>query len=537
YIGLGFIGGYILYEYIAYRPLVLWALAGATWWSLHDRSAGWPARLARPLATLVLIATMVAPLFLTRLPGAMRNEYVDGWARAHGQTAYYNPEDTWQRAMQRRLTRATDTIELFVYRGDRSPARNIKLLPLVDPVTAGLLMLGIAGAAVHALRPMLLLTLVGFLVHVVGTLVATGNFDVARVGGSVAYVYVLAGVGAAGLTASLAAAWGVWARRLALVGLALAVGWAALWNTTNLRQMWGSTEVRRAQRNSLAYLTVWLGNNLRPGERVLGVAPFYTNALEGHDGSWLMGRTATGAVYSDIETALRDWAAHPQPTLLFVYVGRNTEDVATYLHWLLPSLQFTVEGDPLGIGDNVAGVHVEAPPAELAQRLAELPCRGAEATFALLPREGDTPLAMQRGVAPFIDRCTWPDALMRQVMKLLPQRLTVTYRARFTVVSGGEYRFGLDTYAGQATLRIDGQRRDGHAFIPATLTPGVHELVVDGEFALVTPSMQLRWSGPDTQNRQQLVPLYRLSEPKPDCPPASQNKAQDNSTGDADEHG
>ena len=537
YIVLGFLGGYILHEYIAYRPLVVWALAGATWWSLRDRAAGWPRRLARPLATLLLIVSMIAPLFISRLPGEMRREYVDGWARAHGQTGYYDPADTWQRALERRLTRAQDAAELFVYRGDRSPVRNIKVLPLVDPLTAGLLVFGIAGAVAHALRPVLLLTLAGFLVHVAGTLVATGNFDVARVGGAVAYVYVLAAVGAAGLTTSIGAAWGAWARRLVLAALGLAVGWAAVWNTSNLLQIWSSPEVRRAQRNGLAYLTVWLGQNLRPGERALGIAPLYTNALEGHDSSWLMGRTASGAVVSDIETALRDWAAHPGPTLLFVSVGRTTADVAAYLHWLLPSLQLQVDRDPLAMGDDVAAVHADAPPADLAQRLAELPCRGASADFALLPREGDTPLASQHTMAPFIDRSTWPDGLMKQVMRLTAHRARVSYRARFDIAAGGEYRFGLDTYAGQATLRIDGERRDGHAFIPATLSPGVHELALDGEFALVTPSMQLRWSGPDTENRQELMPLYRLTQPKPDCPPPPPQAEKAPPQMNTDEHG
>jgi len=525
YIGLGLIGGYILHEYIAYRPLVVWALAGATWWSLRDRTVGWPARVARPLVVVALIASMIAPLFLTRLPGETRREYVDGWSRAHGQTGYYNPADGWREASARRAARAVDAAALFVYRGDRSPVRNIKWLPLVDPVTAALLLFGIAGALAHVLQPILLLTLLGFLVHVGGTLIATGNFDVARVGGAVAYVYVLAAVGAAGLGAAVGAAWGRVARRAVLLGLALALGFAAYWNTTNLLQLWRAPEVRHALRNPLAYLTVWLGKNLRPGERVLGVAPLYTNALEGHDSSWLMGKTATGAVYSDVESLLRDWATHPVPTLLFIYVGRTTEDLAAYFHWLFPELELELVRDPLEMGDDIAAVHVAAPPATLAERLRVLPCRGADASYALLPADGDTPLASDRGVAPFIDRSTWPDGLMRQVFRLAPQRVRVKYRVRFRIEQGGEYRFALDTYAGQGTLFIDGKRGDAHGFVPATLAAGGHDLRVDGDFSVVTPSMQLRWSGPETSNRQQLMPLYRLAEPKPDCPPPAPTPA------------
>jgi hypothetical protein len=531
YVILGFLGGYILHEYIAYRPLVAWSLAGATWWSLTDRHASWPARLARPLLTVVLIASMIAPLFITRLHGPLISEYSDGWARARGQVAYYNPQDTVEQSFERRLKRATDAAELFVWQGDRSPVRNMKMWPLVDPVTAALLLLGIAGALVHALRPVLLLTLAGFVVHVLGTLVATGNFDVARVGGSVAYVYPLAGVGAAGLLAALGAAWGAWARRLACLGLALAVGWAGWWDTTRLEQLWSSPDVRRAHRNELAYLTVWIRDHVKPGERVVGIAPLHPNAIKTHDGIWLMPERPPGRIVSDVETALRDWLANPVPTLFVIYVGRTTEDVAAYLRWLLPSLDIRIDRDPLEMGDDVAWFHVDAPPPDLAAKLNELPCRGAEAVLTLHGPAADPPLATQRTMVPYIDRSTWPEALMDQVPRLAPQRLTLRYRTQFRIEKGGEYRFGITSYAGQATLRIDGQRRDGHAFVPAELTPGVHELTVDGEFALVTPSLQLRWSGPDTQNRQEVMPLYRIAEPLENCP---ENPAPQMNT---DEHG
>lgn len=531
YIILGFLGGYILHEYIAYRPLVAWALLGGTWWSLTDRHASWPARLARPLLTAVLIGSMVAPLFITRLHGPLISEYSDGWARARGQTAYYNPQDSLEQSLERRLKRATDAAELFVWRGDRSPVRNMKMWPLVDPVTAALLLLGIAGVLVHAWRPVLLLTLAGFLVHVVGTLVATGNFDVARVGGSVAYVYPLAGVGAAGLMAALGAAWGDWARRLAGVALALAVGWAAWWDTTRLEQLWNSPEVRRAHRNELAYLTVWIRDHVKPGERVVGLAPLHPNAIKTHDGIWLMPERPPGRIVADVETALRDWLANPVPTLFVIYVGRTTEDVAAYLHWLFPQLEFGIDRDPLEMGDDVAWVHVDAPPPDLAAKLAALPCRGAEAVFTLHGPATAPPLATLTTMVPFIDRATWPEALMEQVSRLSPQRLSLRFRTRFRVEQGGEYRFGITSYAGQATLRIDGERRDGHAYVPVALTPGVHELTVDGEFALVTPSLQLRWSGPDTQGRQEVMPLYRIAEPREDCPPEPE------STENTEDHG
>lgn len=518
YVILGFLGGYILHEYVAYRPLAVWAVAGATWWSLSDRTSRWASRIARPLFTALLIATMIAPLFITRIPGEFRREYYDGWERARGITTYYNPDDTWGQWLQRRAVRVGDAAALFVHQGDRSPVRNMKLWPLVDPVTAALLALGLAGALVHALRPIFLLTAAGFAVHVLGTLVFTGNFDVARVGGSAGFVYVLAGIGAAGVAGALDAAWGRVGRALALAALAAAVGWAAWWNTTHLQTFWDSVEVRRAHRNNLAYLTIWVRDHRRPGERVLGVAPNYTNAIKSHDGIWLLGGAVPGELVSDVDTALQAWPKEPGPTLFVLFVERNNDDVATYLHWLLPEVEFAFDRDPLTMGGDIAYSHVPAAPSDLAARLTATACNGATADFMLIGKNANEVVARQRTVVPFIDRSVWPDALMEQVPRLTPSRMAVRIVAPITITTGGEYRFSLDTYGGAATLLIDGQRRDGHGFTTAPLAAGQHQLVVEGTFSLITPSIGLRWSGPDTQDRQELVPLYRIAAPAEGCP-------------------
>ena len=530
---LGFFGGYVLHEYIAYRPLAMWALVGGAWWSLTDRHSRWPTRIARPLLTAALTISMVAPLFLVRIPGEFRREYYDGVERARGITTYYNVEDTWLQALERRANRSVAAALLFVHEGDRSPVRNQGLRPLIDPVSAGLLILGIAGVLAHPLRPMLVLTLGGFVVHVLGTLVMTGNFDVARVGGSAGFLYVLAGIGAAGVAGALTRAWGRAGRWLAWALLAAALGWAAWWNTDGLRAFWGSVEVRRAHRNNLAYLTIWVRDERRPDERVLGVAPLFTNAIKSHDGIWLLGPgKVPGELFSDVDTALRAWPAEPGPTLFVLFVERNTDDVAAYLHWLLPELEFQFHRDPLTMGGDIAYARVPAMPPDLAARVAAAGCRGAVADFTLIGKQPDEILARQRTVVPFIDRSVWPDALMQQLPRLVPTRMGVRIAAPITIATGGEYRFALDTYGGSATLLIDGQRRDGHGFTAANLTAGVHELVVEGNFGLITPSIGLRWSGPDTQNRQELVPLYRIAAPVEGCP--FPNEPMKTSADDAD---
>jgi len=412
YVVLGFLGGYILHEYVAYRPLAAIALAGAVVWSLRDTAAPWSLRFARPLVTVLLLGTMVMPLFLVRLGHTFNLEYLDGWNRARGITGYYNPQDTWAASLMRRLDRAKEAGELFAYVGDRSPVRNVpEQPPLVDPVTCGLLVLGIAVALAHLLEPVLALTVVGFIVTVSGTLIITGNFDVARVGGAVAYVYALVGFGAAGVYATWSQAWGRGGRIAAALLLAVAVAGGTLWSTNNLMELWTNPEVRRAHRNDLAYLTIWMREHVGPDENVLGIGPGYVNALEGHDGSWLRGRSMSGLVAWDIESALRAWQRQTGPTVLFIFAGRATSGVAEFLASRFPELEFHIDRDPLEMQADVAYAHVPGPPPELPERLQEWHCRGASGEFAIVGPDPNEVQLKVDVVAPFIAKSTWPAAI------------------------------------------------------------------------------------------------------------------------------
>ena len=523
YVLLGYFSGYILHEYIAYRPLAIIALAGAVVWSLRDRGASWKVRVARPLITALVLGTMTAPLFLTRLPNTLNLEYFDGWNRARGIAGYYNPEDTWQQSLQRRWHRATDTAELFTLHGDRSPVRNVAgQPPLIDPVTCALLLLGIGAALANLLSPVFGLTLFGLSVTVAGTLILTGNFDVARVGGAVPYVYALAGFGAAGLWAAWSAAWGRVGRGLAALLLAAGVAAGTYWCTGHLRSLWSDPIIRRAHRSNLAYLTVWMRDHVRSDERVLGIAPGFTNALEGHDGSWLRGREMEGYVGWDIESALRQWQRESGPTLLFVFAGQSTEPITQFLSALLPGLQFEFDSDPLGMGADIASARLPGPPPELAQRLADWHCRGVHAEYALIGSNNAEVLFKLETVAPFICKSTWPAAVPDRLYRMTtrPSSIQTRYSSPFTVAVGGDYLFALETYAGNGTITIDGVRRDAK---PVHLDAGLHTLEVRAEFAPMAwePVIRLLWSGPDTANRQELMPFYRLAPIDPSCAQAA----------------
>ncbi|MGD9762668.1 MAG: glycosyltransferase family 39 protein [Candidatus Binatia bacterium] len=517
YIWLGFLGGYILHEYVAYRPLVLWAMVGAVWWSLTDRHTRWPARMARPLVTAALVVSMVTPLFVTRLQGDMRHEYFDGWNRARAIREYYNPEYSWQRTLDVRLARTRRSFELFVYRGDPSSVRNIKGLPMVDVVTAGLLLLGVAAVLAHPLRPVLALTLAGFITHVLGALVLTGNFDVGRLGGAVPYVYVLAGIGAAGVVASLAAL-GRAGRALALAALLVAVGWTAWWNTRTLREFWSSPGVRRAHHHPPSYFTGWVRDHRQPDERVFGVSPLYAYALNGYDGIWLLGGRVPGKFSTELDAALRAWAVQPGPAMFLIFSGNVTPDLARYVQWLAPELEFTFVPGPYESGSDIGYARAPTTPAGLSDRLNAARCRGAVAELQLIGKTPDEVLANRRMVLPLITRAVWPEDLIARLEYIGVQRIRVLVNAPFQITNGGEYRFGLDVYDGRAELRIDGHRQAQQASAAVYLGPGWHELVLEADLA-GDPNVQLRWSGPDTGNKQELIPFYRIAAPVPDCPP------------------
>ena len=91
-----------------------------------------------------------------------------------------------------------------------------------------------------------------------------------------------------------------------------------------------------------------------------------------------------GELVSDVDTALHAWPQDPGPTLFVLFVERNTDDVAAYLHWLCPALEFDFDRDPLAMGGDIAYVHVPAAPPDLAARLAATACNGAIADFTLI---------------------------------------------------------------------------------------------------------------------------------------------------------
>jgi hypothetical protein len=524
YAWIGFLGGYILFQYIAYRPLAVFGLMGAAIWSFGDHSVGRVRRLLRPAMIAAMIASMLLPLFATRLHNAyLRQEYINGWNRAHGIRDYYDPTATWSQALNRRVRRAADAARLFLVRGDRSPARNLAdQPPLIDPATSILLLLGIACAAVHLLQPLLGLPLFAFAVTFCGALILTGNFDVGRIGGATPYVYVLAGIGAAGFAEALRNAWGKTGRALSALLLAAAVAFSAFWCTNFLFELWGSPRVRLALRNNLAYITIWLRDHARPDERVVGIAPGYTNAITGQDGAWLRGRDIPGAIDWNIEGALETWRREQGNVLFFVFAGPETEDTTAFLRWLLPSLHFDLDRDPLPAAKgDVAYMHTVGSPPRLNGALARWNCVGVEADYRLMGAGPDEVTKQLTRSVPLMGRSAWPRQLVQAVYRANPRpsAVRVDFESPFVVRKEGQYSFSLETYAANATLFVDGKQIDGRAQSSTTLAAGPHRIRLEGQYAPI-PSLaviRLLWSGPDSNGKRELMPFYRLVPPGPGC--------------------
>jgi hypothetical protein len=525
YVLLGFLGGYVLFEYVVYRPLAFFVVAGGIAASLGNRSAGWTARIGRPIITFLLIMAMALPLFLGRLSGRVSHEYFNGWNRARGSTIYYNPDDTWRRAIDRRERRVLDVGSVFYVSGDGSPVKNVHGWPLVDPVTGALLLIGVGYCLANLTRPFFGVTVVAFLATLAGALVVTANLDVGRAGGTVVYVYALAGYGSAAITEALGRAWGRFGRALAATLLAAGVVAAGVINTTFLYRYWSERSVQVAMYSSLAMLSGWLRENVRPSEQVLGIAPGNFNVLMPNDAAWLRGREMRGEVAWDVASALRYWSGHGGPTLLFAAAGHGTAAVRSYLEWLFPGLEMEWRPDLIGAEGEIAYAHLPGAPPELKDRLGSLRCRGVRADFELIGATSGVVKRFSR-VLPFMDTSTWPgevrDAVFRSAVR--PQAIRVSFDATFTIQRAGRYTLILESYAGSAEMSIDAGagRLSGRGLVD--LAAGEHTLTIRGQFEplAVEPTIRLSWQGPDAGGGTEFMPFYRIAVEDPSCRPAGE---------------
>jgi hypothetical protein len=215
---------------------------------------------------------------------------------------------------------------------------------------------------------------------------------------------------------------------------------------------------------------------------------------------------------------------------LFIYAGRSTEAITEYLEKLLPELKCQIDVDPLDLQADVAWARVPGPPPELARRLADWNCRGVHAEYSLVGSKATDILYKIDVVAPFICKSTWPASVPDRLYRLAtrPDSIQAHYASPFMITKGGDYLFSLETYAGTGTLMIDGAKRDIYAKNAVPLEPGMHNLEVQAQFAPMAwePVIRLMWAGPDSDQRQELMPFYRIAPLDPSCADREQQAPQ-----------
>jgi hypothetical protein len=519
YVAMGLLSGYLLWEYIAYRPAVVFALAGGAAVSLRDRSSGWILRIGRPALILAMIGAMSAPLFGARLKGRVWDEYFNGITRARAQSHYYNDAHDWSQVIALRAQRSLDTVALLFFQGDASPARNLPRRPLVDPVSATLMLVGFAGCVAAPLS-LAGLFAAAFVATAFGAMVVTADFNPLRLSVTIAYLYFFVGLAGAGILAVWQRAWGRIGRVVALSVLAIGLTWAAGDNITFLTSYWSSPSARRVVRNNLAYLCNWLGDTVLSGEQVVGVAGKSGNAIIANDAAWLRRRPMSGAVEWDVMTALHRWRKG-RPTLLLVFAGPDTRDTQRFVETIMPGMRMTYVDDDEGLGGDLAFAHLPGRPDALDDALDQLRCRGVAVEYVFRGHGLRNVLERVRRIDPLVGSSTWPSEVVATFYRgIAPRRLEVRYDAEIEIRSGGSYVVEADFYGAVPRIEIDGARvgRSG----AVQLAPGRHRFHAVADFVPLAEGLRARflWAGPDSGGKRELIPFYEIAVPQPDCSPS-----------------
>ncbi len=518
YAFMGLACGYVLWEYIAYRPVVAFALAGGAFFSLFDREAPWSLRLGRPALMIALIVCMSIPLFGTRMKGRVMSEYLNGLNRARAEKSYYNEEHSWETTIGLRTEKAIRTVGLFFFEGDRATTRNVNRRPLVDVATAFFALLGFAYCVAHPLTPLFGMFAVAFVVTSIGAMIVTSDFNVLRMSVTIPYVYFFVGVGGYAVLRVWTLAWRAFGRWLAVAAVVAGVGWASWDNLSFLEEYHNAPEVRRAVRSRLARLCSWLGENIRPGEQVFGSAHREYNALVGSDAAWLRGGRIPGAMEWDIMSALERWD-EDEPTVLVAYAGYDTHATARFLEDTFAGLDVHVIPDPLDLGAAIAVGRLPGRPQDYDAIMERLRCRGIEVRYDFVG-EGKEVLRQVDRVQPLVGLSTWPSEVVNAFHQgIRPRRLQVTYTGRIWIEEAGNYSFEADVFGGPLHMLVDGERSNGR-FLRRHLDRGEHSFRAVADLAPLGGGVKVRllWRGPDSKDRLEPIPFYAMATPPTGCP-------------------
>ena len=247
------------------------------------------------------------------------------------------------------------------------------------------------------------------------------------------------------------------------------------------------------------------------------IAPECPHVLSPNDAAWLRGGQISGVAVPDVGTAVGRLAADTGPTLLVVFDGTGTPSDQEYLEWLVPGLHMEFEPDLDRRGGDIAYARVQGRQPELAARIAAAHCLGIPGDYELLGSDGEV-LARVAGVVPFIDYTTWSSEMGRLMQKFQQvEEIRMRFRASLRIDTPGQYVFTQEGNAVRATLAIDDRRHELGAG-PAHLDAGLHAFEVEARFrGFETAQLRLLWRGPDSHDRTEVMPMYRLAQTDPMC--------------------
>lgn len=519
---IGFISGFTSWSYIVFRPFIGFALAGSAF-SAWAHPGGTRARkLLRATTVVLLVAALTVGIFypLThKLQGRFMHEYMDGWNRAHAQTHYYTPNDTWQSTLRKRWERVARVANLFYTVGDENPTHNPDARPTIDPVAGSFLVLGLGYGLAHCLRGFYAIALASMMITITGTLIATGNLDCLRGQAAINSVYIVIAIGVGSFAAAAQTYLGKAGKYAACIALCGAITYAGYWNAKLLLDLWSSPVTQEHYRNDIAYLSDWLRRHAS-GIPVIGLVPSGANVVfQPNDGAWLRGKNVHGESTWDIQTTWRKLRDQTEPTMLLIATPSMNRDIIAYFEEILPGTKFTRREEATVHGTRMGSAVID--PQELAKakdRITTALCSGTRARFSFHYLDGSSngPIEV---LAPFIDHSSWPGQVRNQSWRDHERldHVSAQWQADFVIseAAAGEYTFRGMAYEGVVEMKIDAK------VIPASgsiyLGPGTHHFSVSGDFrpAAVEQSMRVTWQKRD--GTEALFPLFRLVPPDPAC--------------------
>lgn len=494
---IGFLCGYSLYAYAAYRGIPLIAfffLAAQTTRALMSwfSARGEMRRIARRHLLLVGAGVALVGAYLAGpgvvLIGRLRHNpmyFFEAYIRSYNNKEYYTSD--WGSWLQKRWLRQVETARIFHHWGDAEQAYNLPGEPMLDPATGVLFTAGLFFCLLYWRRRFQGFFAFAFLLLLFLGATLTQTLVVARLQIIVPLAFVLIGFFADRVWSLVLATGSAWVRRL--VGLG-AVGVAAAALGYNWEEYFGRTMhspvVRAVYRNY--YTTAIVYFRSMPEQSFLYFVSDMHNFFQPSDYAWWRGDRLPGKVSSDLYPLLVGETGPWGGREVHVLIQRPFEqpDLAELLQTFLPATECRTIRHPEGYPhlDQMACVIRDLKP----ERLMSTTLRARY--FAVL----DNRLLLERG-EPAISWGLVPDTCS-VFGGANAQRCRVEWEGSFVVPDGADWELAIE--ARNATVRgeLDGKALTLSAGVPIEgyllgglmeaerrkVTPGQHQLRLQASF-------------------------------------------------------